>query len=240
MFYPILKRAFDICCAALGLLLASPFFLLIAIGVKLSSQGPVFYRADRIGRNDQPFTLYKFRSMHVFQPSGQNPGKKTEGGFIANAQRIFPFGAFLRKSKLDELPQLINILLGQMSFVGPRPITQAGVAKHYVGRYSKITQVTPGLACLDSLYDYAHGELFVSSNEEYKEKVLPVRLELARIYTERRSVLLDLRCIFRTVYLIFAIGIFGKRHIPLDRYEEEATALVEEGKLCRASEEGNA
>lgn len=158
--------------------------------------------------------------MHVYQPSNSNLNKTSEGGYIANPQRIFWFGSFLRKSKLDELPQLINVFMSQMSVVGPRPITKAGVEKLYNGRFENITSIKPGLACLDSLYDYAHGELFISDNEEYIEKVLPVKLELARLYVEKRSIILDMKIIARTVYLIFAVAIRGKKNFAYTEYEQ--------------------
>ena len=171
MVYRFIKRTFDICASLLAILISSPVWLIIAIGIKLSSKGPVFYRADRIGKGGKKFVLYKFRSMHVFVTEDKSAGEKREGGYIANENRIFKFGGILRKTKLDELPQLLNILMGQMSVVGPRPITEAGVKKHYIGKYDNVLTVRPGLACLDSLYDYAHGELFIKDNEEFDKKV---------------------------------------------------------------------
>lgn len=225
-FYRIVKRAFDLLAALLAIVVSSPLWLVIAVGIKLSSKGPVFYRADRIGKDQRPFTLYKFRSMHVYHPENTGGGEQREGGYIANESRIFPFGGFLRKSKLDELPQLLNILMGQMSVVGPRPITAAGVKKHYIGKYDAVLTVRPGLACLDSLYDYAHGELVVKDNEEFDRKVAPMRDYLANLYVERRSVGLDLYCIFRTVQLIFEIAVLKKREFPYTKYEAEADQAV--------------
>ena len=224
LLYRFIKRLFDILSSLLALIVSSPLWLVILIGIKASSEGPVFYTTERAGRGKKPFTLYKFRSMHVFHPAEE--GKTTEGGFIANANRIFPFGGFLRKSKLDELPQLLNILAGQMSVIGPRPLSVAGANLHYTGKYEKASDVRPGLACLDSLYDYAHGELFVSSNEEFREKVLPVSNELAKMYVEKRSIGLDIFCILRTLKLIFQIAIQKKRDFPLTKYEAEAVKNV--------------
>ena len=224
--YRFIKRLFDIVSAALAIVVSSPLWLAIAVGIKCSSKGPVFYRADRAGKGGKRFTLYKFRSMHQYQPEIKGKGERREGGYIANKDRIFPFGGFLRKSKLDELPQLFNILMGQMSVVGPRPITEKGVIKHYVGKYDNVLTVRPGLACLDSLFDYAHGELVVQDNEEFDKKVAPVRDCLASMYVERRGVGLDLYCIFRTVQLIFQITVQKKREFPLTRYEAEAESKV--------------
>lgn len=213
-------------CSVLGLVVSSPIWLIIALGIKLSSKGPVFYRAERIGKGNKMFILYKFRSMHVYMPEVKGKGEQREGGYIANENRIFPFGAILRKSKLDELPQLLNILAGQMSVVGPRPITEAGVKKHYIGNYDNVLTVRPGLACLDSLFDYAHGELVVKDNEEFDRKVAPMRDRLASMYVEKQSVGLDLYCIFRTVQLIFQIAVLKKREFPYTKHEREAAEAV--------------
>lgn len=225
LFFDFVKRLFDIVASGCAILAFLPFGLLIALGIKLSSPGPVFYRTVRVGRNRREFSMFKFRSMHVFQPEDPQSGKKSEGGFIANGNRIFRLGGFLRKSKLDELPQLLNVFLGQMSVVGPRPIT-AKTADRYVGDYRQILDVRPGLSCLDSLFDYTHGELFVKNDEVYKAEVLPVRLELAKIYVERRCLWLDLYCIVRTVLLIFEIAFLQKRTFPYTDYEQEARGKV--------------
>lgn len=223
--YSFFKRCFDISSSLFILILLSPFFLVVAIGIKLSSPGPVFYRTERVGRGRKLFTLYKFRSMHVYHPE-EGSDKKNEGGYIANESRIFPLGAFLRKSKLDELPQFINILLGQMSVIGPRPITAAGVAKHYVGAYANVTSVRPGLACLDSLFDYAHGELFVKDEELFAREIVPVRNCLASMYVEKRNIALDLYCISRTLLLIIEVAILKKKIFSYTHYEQEARDLV--------------
>ena len=159
--YDFIKRIFDVTVSFFALLVTLPVWLMIATGIKLSSKGPVFYRAERIGMNGKKFVLYKFRSMHVFKPIKNDGPANGEKGFIADEDRIFRFGGFLRKSKLDELPQLLNIFLSQMSFIGPRPMSEKGAKKIFIGQYTCITDVKPGLSCLASLFDYAHGELFV-------------------------------------------------------------------------------
>ena len=226
LLYRFIKRLFDISSSAFAIIVSSPLWLVIAIGIKCSSKGPVFYQADRVGKGAKKFTLYKFRSMHQFMPEVKGKGEQREGGYIANESRIFPFGAFLRKSKLDELPQLLNILKGQMSVVGPRPITEAGVKKHYIGKYDEVLTVRPGLACLDSLYDYAHGELVVKDNEEFDKRVAPMRDYLANMYVQRRNIGLDIYCILRTLKLIFQIAVQKKREFPLTKYEAEAEKNV--------------
>lgn len=224
--YQTIKRLFDILSSTLAIIVSSPVWLIVAIGIKSSSKGPVFYKADRIGKDAKPFTLFKFRSMHQYQPDPNAKGEQREGGYIANEARIFAFGRFLRKSKLDELPQLINVLSGEMSVVGPRPITEAGVKKHYIGRYDNVLSVRPGLACLDSLYDYAHGELVVKDNGEFDKKVAPIRDCLASIYVENRSIKLDLYCIFRTLKLIYQVVILKTKQFPLTQYEQMAKDRV--------------
>jgi len=220
MLYRFVKRGFDIFNSLLALIVLSPLFLLISIGIKLSSKGQVFYLSKRMGRNGELITVHKFRSMHVRQAGA------VESSVLVNANRIFRFGSFLRKSKLDELPQLIDILSGGMSVVGPRPYPKSFTDKHYVGEYAEILSVRPGLACLDSLYDYTHGELFVTDETEYAEKVMPVRTELAKMYVEHKSFGLDLYCIFRTVLLMFQIVVLKKREFLLTKYERAATETV--------------
>lgn len=219
---------FDVLASLIGIIATLPICIIIAIGIKLSSKGPIFYTTQRVGKDRKTFTMYKFRTMHVFKPSIYNQNKTSEGGYIANPERIFKFGGFLRKSKLDELPQLINVLFSHLSIVGPRPITQAGVEKLYRGRYEDITNIKPGLTCLDSLFDYAHGELFITDNEEYKEKVLPIKLELAKIYIENRSITLDMKIIVRTVYLILTIAMLGKKNFSYTKYEQLADSRARE------------
>ena len=226
MIYLFVKRLFDLVSSALAIVVTSPLWLFIAICIKCSSRGGVFYRADRIGKGNKGFTLYKFRSMHEYHPETKGKGEQREGGYIANENRIFPFGGFLRKSKLDELPQLLNVFCGQMSVIGPRPITEAGVKKHYIGKYDNVLTIRPGLACLDSLFDYAHGELVVKDNEEFDKKVAPIRDCLASMYVQRRNIRLDVYCILRTLSLMFQVVVLKKREFPYTKYEAEAERIV--------------
>lgn len=221
--YRFAKRLFDIVCSLLAIIVSSPLWIISVVGIKLSSKGPVFYKSHRVCRHNRPFTMYKFRSMHVFQP--QKEGQESEGTFVGNT-RIFKFGSYLRKSKIDELPQLLNILLGDMTIVGPRPVSEVSAEKNYVGEYACIPEVKPGLACFDSLYDYAHGELFVDDNNEYINKIIPVRIELAKMYVDKRSIAVDVYCILRTVRLIFEIMILKKQEFAYTKYEEEAVKRV--------------
>ena len=224
--YKLIKRAFDFCSSAIALIITSPFWLVIAAGIKLSSPGPVFYKSMRAGLNHKEFPVYKFRSMHMYKPENPNSGKKAEGGYIANDNRMFTLGRFLRKSKLDELPQLFSVFKGKMSVIGPRPYQEKTVQKYYTGEYECVMTVKPGLAGLDSLYDYAHGELFVKDNKTYAETVLPVRTELSKIYVENKSLGLDLHCILRTIKLIFQIVVLKKKDFKLTKYEMMAVKNV--------------
>ena len=117
MFYKVIKRIFDFICALIGIIGTSPLWIVGIIGILISDWGPVFYTARRIGKNNKPFKMYKFRSMRVAKAT-------TEASLRPDEDRIFPFGHFIRKVKIDELPQLLNILNGTMSIIGPRPVAQ--------------------------------------------------------------------------------------------------------------------
>ena len=122
--YSFIKRILDVVLCLLALVLIWPIYLLVAIGVKLSSKGPVFYYSIRAGKDKRPFKFYKFRSMHLL--SGED-----KGYFIADANRLFWFGKLIRRLKLDELPQLLNVIKGDMSIVGPRPMETKSVDRIY-------------------------------------------------------------------------------------------------------------
>ena len=206
--YLLIKTVFDFCSA----LLATVFFLIpwvvIAIIIKIQSPGPVVYKARRVGKDGKVFMLYKFRSMCV--DSG-----KVRMTTLRNDERIFPFGRFLRDSKLDETLQLINILKLQMSVIGPRPEDEYNAQQIYTERYKKILSVKPGLSSPASLYDYTHGEAY-ETETEYLEEFLPKKLELELYYIENRSVLYDIKTIFNTVYIVF-LRMLGKEQFNLPR-----------------------
>ena len=222
MFYRFIKRGFDIFNSLLAIIFLLPLFLLICVGIKISSKGPILFVSERVGRNNKVFLMYKFRSMHLRE------AKASENQYLVNEKRIFPFGKFLRKSKLDELPQLFNILKGDMSIVGPRPYPKKFADREYIGVYNIILSVRPGLACLDSLFDYAHGELFVHDPVVYSKTVLPIRTELAKIYVAKQNVWMDLYCIIRTVLLMLLIVLFRKTSFRYTAYEKYATDCVKD------------
>lgn len=190
-----MKRLFDICVACLALVLLSPVLAAIAIAVKCSSMGPVFYRQQRVGRGFQPFRIFKFRTMVVDAPL--RGGQITSGH---NDPRITRIGRFLRKWKLDELPQLFNVVQGDMSLVGPRPEVPRYV-EMFRTEYTDILRVRPGITDLASIKYRDEASLLSLSNDPertYVDEILPAKLALAREYVARASFGLDLRILVLT------------------------------------------
>lgn len=187
-------RLLDIGAAALGLALLSPLFLLVGLWIKLDSPGPVFYRAARVGRNGAPFRLYKFRSM-VAGADRQGPGITATGD-----ARVTRVGRFLRSTKLDELPQLINVLKGEMSLVGPRPEDPRYVAL-YTPEQCCVLAVRPGITSAASLAFRHEEQLLAGEDWEtlYREQVLPAKLAIDLDYQDRRKLWSDLALILRTI-----------------------------------------
>lgn len=192
--YGFFKRCFDLLFAVLFLLVFSPVYLLTWIIIKIVSPGPAIYKAKRVGKDGKLFDCYKFRSMRV--DSGE-----VRLTTLENDDRIFPFGKFIRKAKIDEMPQVVNILQGQMSVVGPRPEDKENADKVYVGEYKHILDVKPGLTSTASLYDYTHGELF-EDEESYEKVFLPKKLKLELYYVNHRSFWYDIFLILKTAWLI--------------------------------------
>ena len=192
--YDFFKRCFDFLFAILFLIVFSPVYLLAYIIIKIVSPGPAIYKAKRVGKDGKLFNCYKFRSMCV--DSG-----KVRLTTLENDDRIFPFGKFIRKAKIDEMPQVVNILKGAMSVVGPRPEDQENADKVYVGEYKHIMDVKPGLTSTASLYDYTHGELF-EDEESYEREFMPKKLKLELYYVKHASFWYDMVLIIRTGRLI--------------------------------------
>ncbi|MGH7494862.1 MAG: sugar transferase [bacterium] len=219
----MIKRLVEKFLAAVAVILLSPIFLLAALGIRLSSAGPVFYCAQRMGRNQRIFTMYKFRTMHV-QTRPQSAITATYD------PRVYPFGALLRKLKIDELPQLLNILKGEMSFVGPRPEDPAIVRKHYSPLQLETLQVLPGLASPGSIYNYTHIEAQLDTahaERSYLEKQLKLKLALELVYVREASLFYDARIVLRTLLVILAIAL-GKRRFG-DPPEMEKAQLLAQG-----------
>lgn len=189
-----MKRLFDILFAVCFLVLFSPVYLLTWVVIKIVSPGSAIYRAKRVGKDGVLFDCYKFRSMRV--DSG-----KVRLTTLENDERIFPFGKFIRKTKIDEMPQVVNILKGEMSVVGPRPEDKENADKVYVGDYVHILDVKPGLTSTASLYDYTHGELF-EDEESYEKEFLSKKLKLELYYVNHRSFWYDIELVLRTGWLI--------------------------------------
>lgn len=189
-----MKRAFEILFAVCFLVVFSPVYLLTWIIIKIVSPGPAIYKAKRVGKNGLLFDCYKFRSMRV--DSG-----KVKLTTLQNDDRIFPFGKFIRKAKIDEMPQVVNILKGEMSVVGPRPEDKENADKVYVGEYKHILDVKPGLTSTASLYDYTHGELY-EDEESYEREFMPKKLKLELYYVKHASFWYDIVLVIRTGWLI--------------------------------------
>lgn len=202
--YAFIKRLFDFFCAFLALVVLSPIFILTAIGIMISDPGPIFYKANRIGKGNKKFKMYKFRSMRVLKA----PQEGAEASLRPDEDRIFPFGHLIRKLKIDELPQLINILNGTMSIVGPRPVAEDQFDMFRYGKWNEAAKVPVGLSGPAALYDYIYGDQ-ITDEEEYMEKVYPTRRELEYTYVQKAGLWYDLKMIVYTVICIL-YSLFGK------------------------------
>lgn len=191
--YRFLKRSMDVLLSGLGMIVSSPLWLVAVVGIWLSDPGPVFYLANRVGKDNVTFKMYKFRSMRQ--------GKANEAVFRGDENRIFPFGAFIRASKIDELPQLINIFIGDMSIVGPRPAAVDQMSVVRAGKYALVSRETAGLTGPSALYDYIYGDT-VEDAEDYEKLVLPTRLQLDLYYVNHMSLWADIKWIWYTVVCI--------------------------------------
>lgn len=189
-----MKRVFDIVSAGLVLILLMPFLLVISLLIVLDSKGGVFFAQVRVGKNEKHFSLLKFRTM---RPASESKGQLT----IGKDPRITSVGRFLRKYKLDEIPQLINIIKGEMSVVGPRPEVPKYVAM-YTNEQKKVLSVRPGLTDLASIeYINESDVLAKSSNPEetYINEIMPHKLALNLVYIEKQSLIYDFKLIFKTM-----------------------------------------
>lgn len=191
--YEFTKRLFDFTASFLGIIFTSPFWIIAAIGIYISDPGPILYTARRIGKNNEEFAMYKFRSMRQ--------GKADESVFRGEEYRIFPFGEFIRKCKIDELPQLLCCLSGSMSIIGPRPAAKDQMGIMRGGQYAVVANVKPGLSGPAAIYDYIYGDT-INDDTEYQAKVLPTRLALELFYVQHRSWLYDIKMIYYTIICI--------------------------------------
>lgn len=197
-----MKRLFDIILSFSAIVLLSPVFAAIALIVRMGDNGPAFFAHQRIGRNFKPFNLYKFRTMVVDAPD-------TGPEITANDdRRITRTGAILRKWKLDELPQLWNVLKGDMSFVGPRPEV-AGYVNHFREEFEEILRIRPGITDIASLVYSDEGKLLSSVEDPedyYLSTVLPDKIRLAKEYMRRASFVFDIKLIILTLVKLICPG----------------------------------
>jgi lipopolysaccharide/colanic/teichoic acid biosynthesis glycosyltransferase len=191
----MLKRAFDFVFSLLGLVLLSPLLLVIAVAIKLDSPGPVFYRGVRAGRLGKPFRIFKFRTMVV------NADKIGGPSSASDDPRITRVGGFLRRYKLDELPQLLNVLNGEMSLVGPRPEVMDEVLL-YSEEEKHLLDVRPGITDWASIRFRSEGEILRGSRDPhatYREKIRPEKIRLGLEYVQNNSLLIDFKIILQTL-----------------------------------------
>jgi len=193
-----MKRIFDFAVSAAGLIILSPLLLLVAILIKLESAGPIFFKQQRMGREFRPFLIYKFRSM-------REGGDAALSLTVGADPRITRMGKYLRASKIDELPQLFNVLKGDMSLVGPRPEVPRYVAL-FRRDYEDILKVKPGLTDLASLKYSDEASILgesVNPEQDYLTRLLPDKIRLAKEYIERSSFWFDVKLIVGTIIKLF-------------------------------------
>ena len=210
-----MKRLFDIVASGIGLILLSPIFLILSVMIVIDSPGGVFFRGPRVGKNGKTFRIFKFRSM-VKDCEGK--GKWNVGD---NDDRITRTGHFLRKTKLDESPQLINVFIGDMSFVGPRPELQVYVDM-YTEEEKRILDLKPGITDYASMVNIAQFETFtkaIDPDVAYLKYIRPLKLKLQLFYREHHSFWEDIRLIFWTIYKVLTHS---------DKLPKEILPIVEE------------
>ncbi|MSQ79723.1 MAG: sugar transferase [Flavobacteriaceae bacterium] len=195
----MLKRSIDLVGSFFGLLVLSPFLLLIAIAIRFNDNGPIFYRQIRVGKDNKDFRLFKFRSMYM---EADKQGLLTVGG---RDPRVTSVGYVLRKYKLDELPQLINVLVGQMSLVGPRPEVRQYV-NYYTQEQMRVLTVKPGITDNASIEFIDENKVLATADnpeEFYIKELIPKKTAIYLQYVDRQSFWLDLQIIFKTIFKIF-------------------------------------
>jgi len=195
----MIKRCFDFFVSLAGIIVVSSFILIVAVLIKLLMGPPVFFRQTRVGKDGREFLLIKFRTMTI------SPGAERGEFEPGNLSRVTSFGRFLRNTKLDELPQLLNVLKGDMSLVGPRPEVKKWVAV-YPERWAAIHKVRPGITDPASLIYRNEEALLAGSGEPekvYREEILPQKLSLYEEYLRKRSFLMDFSIIMKTIFSVF-------------------------------------
>ena len=194
------KRPFDFISCLIGFIILLPVFIIIGLAVKLTSVGPIFFRGIRIGRLGKPFRIFKFRTM---VPNAEEIGGPSTA---SDDSRLTKIGKFLKKYQLDELPQLLNVIKGEMSLVGPRPEVPMYIDIMTEEQKKIILSIRPGMTDLASLWDFHEGEVLKGSSDPektYMEKIRPEKIRLQMEYVKNRSFVLDLKIIFRTIIKVF-------------------------------------
>jgi lipopolysaccharide/colanic/teichoic acid biosynthesis glycosyltransferase len=189
------KRLFDLCCTVPGIVVLSPVFVTVAVLIKLDSRGPLFFQQVRIGQFGRPFKIIKFRTMRVHSDEGLHLT-------IGKDKRITRVGYFLRQYKLDELPQLLNVLKGEMSLVGPRPEVPEYVALYPDNIRDFVLSVPVGITDYASIEFSNESEILATSLQpevDYVEKILPIKLAYHQLYVKEHTLLLDIRLILKTL-----------------------------------------
>ncbi len=198
-YHRAVKRTVDVVASAVGLLVLSPVLLVAAVAIKLNSPGPILFRQIRVGRRMRRFEILKFRTMHASQNAG---GAQLTVGLDS---RITNVGRILRKTKIDELPQLVNVLRGDMSLVGPRPEVPRYVAL-YPQEFSEILSVRPGITDAASIRYRDEAAILAQAEDaesEYCNRILPDKISLAQKYVRCASLRDDLLLIIKTIWLVF-------------------------------------
>ena len=196
----MLKRLFDIVFSLFGLILVCPLLLVIAVLIKLESPGQAFYRGERVAKNGKPFKIFKFRTMVL---NAEKLGGPSTAG---DDPRLLKIGLFLKKYQLDELPQLINVLKGEMSLVGPRPEVKMYVDMMSNEKRKTILSIKPGMTDLASLWNFHESDVLKGSpdpEKTYQEEIRPKKIQLQLEYVKNRSFWLDLKIILKTILKIF-------------------------------------
>jgi len=217
----MVKRLFDIFASLIAIILLLPVLILAFLSVRIASPGPAIYRAQRIGRRGIPFVMHKFRTMHV---------RPSTGSVItsANDSRIFLVGKVLRALKIDELPQLFDVLAGKMSIVGPRPEDPKIVELYYTPLARETLSVAPGLSSPGSVHYYTSSELHVDDGDPeryYVSRLLPIKLAMDIVYLRHVSLWYDVTIIAKTAITIVLIGC-GKRKFAEPPEFAEAQQLM--------------
>lgn len=217
--YRYVKRGIDIICALLGIAGTLPLWLFAMAGIYVSDPGNVFYLATRIGKNNKPFRMFKFRSM-------RNDRNADERSVRPDQSRIFPFGRLIRALRIDELPQLLNVLGGSMSVIGPRPVANDQKKLFRTGRWNRAAEVSVGISGPAAIYDLIYGDSVPDEND-YMRKVFPTRRELEYLYVEKMGFLYDARMVWETIVCIFYRATGRRPEKILERLEADAKASIQ-------------